>query len=301
VRWMLATVTLDCSSMASGYSGWAARIEKAARSLLPASSAATRSRCSSVIQGKPATRTAAILGHSDRVFRMVRDTRTREISGLDGALLAPAALWLIGLGAAANILFTAVYTIEGATRPGYNAWSTAISALSLGPRGWVQQANFIVLGVLTLCAALGWRQALRPGPGASAYPVIKVIEGVGLLMTGIFSTDEGPGYPITTHGQLHNIFSIVTITAVAVNCFVLARRFAWEPRWRWWAPYAAVTGLLTMVFIALYGALGANGGLTGVHERLSPGVASLLGLLGAVKKQSPVLLTSSGRRVVGVR
>ena len=46
-------------------------------------------------------------------------------------------------------LFVAVFSIEGALRPGYNALSTYVSALSLGPRGWIQIANFYLFGLLS--------------------------------------------------------------------------------------------------------------------------------------------------------
>jgi hypothetical protein len=71
----------------------------------------------------------------------------------------------------------------------------------------------------------------------------------------------------------------VSITSLAVGCFVLARRFAREPRWRGWALYSIITGLLTIVFIALFGMSGAHGSIAGIYERLSAGVHSLWSLL----------------------
>ncbi|MBJ7602045.1 MAG: DUF998 domain-containing protein [Candidatus Dormibacteraeota bacterium] len=105
-------------------------------------------------------------------------------SRLDGALLDRTTLMLIAAGTAGGLLFTAVYLVEGATRPGYDAWTDAISALSLGPGGWLQQLNFMVFGVLMLCSALGWRRALTPGIGALAYPVLRGIAGVSLILIG---------------------------------------------------------------------------------------------------------------------
>lgn len=71
-------------------------------------------------------------------------------------------IWLT-VGVAGAVLFTTTYVIEGATRPGYDGWQQAISALSLGPGGWLQQANFVVLGVCTLCMAVAWRTVLTGG------------------------------------------------------------------------------------------------------------------------------------------
>ncbi|HEY5003880.1 MAG TPA: DUF998 domain-containing protein [Ktedonobacteraceae bacterium] len=55
-------------------------------------------------------------------------------------------LWLT-YGVAGIVLFPIIYLIEGATRPSYNAWQQAISALSLGPGGWIQQADFAHFGL----------------------------------------------------------------------------------------------------------------------------------------------------------
>jgi hypothetical protein len=193
---------------------------------------------------------------------------------------------LIACGTFGGILFAAVYLIEGATRPAYDAWQQAISALSLGPGGWVQQVNFIVFGVLAFASAFGWRMALKPGVGATWYPILKGLTGIGLVIDGFFSQDPAVGYPVgaivgapTVHGIIHNLFAFVTITALAVSSFVLARRFAKEPRWRGWALIAALTGILTLAFIALFGATNGHvGSPAGLFERLATGVNSILGL-----------------------
>jgi Protein of unknown function (DUF998) len=202
---------------------------------------------------------------------------------LDGAMLSPATLALIACGTLGGVLFAVVYLIEGATRPGYIAWQQAISALSLGPGGWVQQVNFVIFGVLTLCSAVGWRQALATGAASTWYPTLKGISGLGLIVDGFFSQDPAPGYPVgavvgahSLHGEIHVVVAFVIITAIIVEEFVLAWRFAREPRWRVWAPLAVVTGLLTIVFIALFGASGSHGGIAGLYERLSTGVNSML-------------------------
>jgi hypothetical protein len=212
-------------------------------------------------------------------------TPAKARPSLDGATLSPTTLALIACGTLGGILFATVYLIEGATRPGYVAWQQAISALSLGAGGWMQQVNFVLFGALTLCSVIGWRQALLPGPASLGYPVLKAASGIGLIVDGFFSQDPAPGYPLgavigapTTHGTIHVIFAFVSITAIAIGDFVLAWRFSTEPRWRIWALFAALTGVLTIVFIALFGATGAHGGIAGVYERVATGVNSVFGI-----------------------
>lgn len=208
-------------------------------------------------------------------------------SGLDGsAPVAHATLLLVSASLVGSLLFTTVYLLEGVTRPGYVAYQQAISALSLGPGGWLQRASFIVFGLLVLCSAVGWRRLLRPGVAQVWFPIAQTATGIGLIVDGVVSQDPAPGYPVgatlsapTVGGTIHTLFAVVAITSLAVGCFVLARRFAREPRWRGWALYSVITGLLTIVFIALFGMSGAHGGVSGVYERLAGGVHSLWSLL----------------------
>ena len=206
-------------------------------------------------------------------------------AGLDGGALSARAWLLLAAGTAGGLVFTGVYLAEGATRAGYRALAQPISALSLGPGGWVQQLNFITFGVLVCLSAVGWRAALASGRGALAFPMLRLVAGVGLVMDGLFAQDPSGGYPPgaragvpTVHGQLHTLFAMITITALAAGCFVLARRFAAEPGWRRWAVAAAAAGVVTIVFITAFGAAGGHGGLAGLWERAAGGATSVLTL-----------------------
>jgi hypothetical protein len=212
-------------------------------------------------------------------------TRRMPRAGLAGGALSVWAWLLLAAGTAGGLVFTGVYLAEGATRAGYRALAQPISALSLGPGGWVQQLNFITFGVLVCLSAAGWRAALTPGRGAVAFPVLRVIAGAGLVLDGLFAQDPSGGYPPgaragvpTVHGQVHTLFAMITITALASGCFVLAARFAAEPAWRRWAVFAAAAGVATIVFIAAFGAAGGHGGLAGLWERAAGGATSVLTL-----------------------
>jgi len=121
---------------------------------------------------------------------------------------------------------------------------------------------------------------LAEGAGALAFPVPRVIAGVGPVMDGLFAQDPSGGYPPgaragvpTVHGQVHTLFARITTTALASECFVLARRFAAEPGWRRRAVLAVAAGVATIVFIAAFGAAGGHGGLAGLWERAAGEVA----------------------------
>ncbi len=196
------------------------------------------------------------------------------------------------------VLFIGAFLVEGATRPGYDAWQQPISALSLGPGGWMQAANFIVFGLLLAGFVGGLRVALGRGVGATWAPLLQGVVALGLIVIGLSSQDPALGYPLgtlapttpTLHGLIHLLGTIVIFTARAAWCFVMARRFAQEPHWRGWALYAVATGILLVVFLAAFGVAMAHHGPAGLFERLATIVASLLTLVFAAR-----LVAGTGR------
>lgn len=107
-------------------------------------------------------------------------------SGLGKGLLSPLSFGLVCCGGVGAVLFTATYLLEGITRQGYDAWQQPISALSLGPGGWVQQVNFVVFGILLILSAVGWYRFLTPGKGAIWFPLLQSLSGLGLIGAGLF-------------------------------------------------------------------------------------------------------------------
>ena len=191
---------------------------------------------------------------------------------------------LLGCGVLGSLLFTGTFLAAGATRAGYDPWRQPISALSLGPGGWLQSLNFIAFGVLMGCFALGLRGALAPGTGAKWAPLLQAAVAAGLIIDGIFAQDPGMGYPpgtaavtaASTHGLLHNIGLGLAATTLSARCFVLARRFAREPRWRGWATYSIITGLLFIALLAAFGmANGTPSAPAGLFEKLATIQASI--------------------------
>lgn len=166
---------------------------------------------------------------------------------------------LIAGGAIGPLLFIIVLLIEGATRPGYSAWHDYGSSLSLGDQGWMQIANFLVCGLLTLGFAIGLRQVFRTGRSSVWGPLLLGVFSVALIVAGLFVTDPNLGYPPgtqssgpqTLHGTIHGLAGLITFSSLAAASFVMARRFARDPNWKGWALYSLVTGILVAVsFIA---------------------------------------------------
>jgi hypothetical membrane protein len=196
--------------------------------------------------------------------------------------------YLIACGAIGPLLFIIVFLIEGATRPGYNAWHNYVSSLSLSDQGWMQIANFLICGLLTLCFAVGLRQALGPGKGSVWGPMMLGVFGLALIVAGLFVTDPSLGYPVgthssgpqTLHGIVHGVAGLIAFSSVAIASFVMARRFAGDPNWKGWALYSLVTGVLVVVFFiaaTTASALDENGVLSGSPTGLLQRLAIIAG------------------------
>jgi hypothetical membrane protein len=197
-------------------------------------------------------------------------------AGLGSGALSPLTLGLVGCGGVGALLFTITYAVEGLTRPGYDATQQPISALSLSSSGWVQQVNFVVFGLLLVLSAVGWRRVLTPGRASLGFPLIQGLIGLCMIVVGFFSQDPGPGYPpgavpgaATIHGTIHTVAAYTIFFALAAGCFVLASRFAVEPHWRGWATYSVITGIVILVFFALFPATYGSGPPAGLFERVS--------------------------------
>ena len=147
-------------------------------------------------------------------------------------------------------MFVIAFLVEGATRADYDPFRHPVSSLALGPYGWMQTANFLAAGLLTLAFAFGLRHVLRPPGGSTWGPLLVGAWAVGLIGAGVFVTDPISGYPPGTpdrllrnswHGALHDLFSLLAFAALAAACFVLGRRFARRGE-RGWVFYSVATG-----------------------------------------------------------
>lgn len=174
----------------------------------------------------------------------------------------PARLALL-CGAVAGPLFVLAAAVEGATRAHYDPMRHPVSSLALGEHGWTQTANFLLAGVLYLAFAAGLRHALTPGRGRLWAPILLALFGVGLLGSGLFTTDPVSGYPPgspasvtdpTTAGTLHDLFALPVFFGLPVLCVILAVRLIGERR----AGLAVYTLVTAVAFLICFFAASAG-------------------------------------------
>ena len=154
-------------------------------------------------------------------------------------------------------LFVAVFTIEGWMRPGYEPLKTFVSALSLGPRGWIQIANFLVFGFLLFVFTRGVAAEFQTGKAARAGLVLLTIISVCYFISGPFVMDPTgtPQNLASVHGTIHGIAGAIVFLLMPISCFVYLRRFSSDPKWRslsWWTLGLGIISAIGMILLTIF-------------------------------------------------
>ena len=142
-------------------------------------------------------------------------------------------------GMIGSALFVVVFTVEGWLRPGYNPLSTYVSALSLGPRGWIQITNFLLFGALLFVFTRGLAAEFPNEKASKGGLILLTIIACCYFLSGPFVMDP-TGTPLaqsTFHGNLHGILGAIVFLLMPISCFVYLRRFRTDPKWqalKWW-------------------------------------------------------------------
>jgi hypothetical membrane protein len=161
---------------------------------------------------------------------------------------------LLLCGIVAGPVFVAAGLLQSFTIPGFDLTHHYLSQLSSGELGWIQVANFVIAGLLTIAAAAGVRRALRGGTLGNVGPVLLAGFGVGLVAAGVFVADPALGFPPGTpegipdhqswHSVLHGVSAIVSFVFLVGACLTLGYRFARQREWGW-AVYSVATGIVS--------------------------------------------------------
>lgn len=182
---------------------------------------------------------------------------------------------LLTCGILAGPIYIALSLFQMAIREGFDIRRHSLSLLSNGELGWIQIANFLISGLLTIAGAVGMRQAMRIGRGGAWGPALLGLYGLGLVGAAFFSADPALGFPPGTpadanaigwHGLLHFICGGIGFAGLIAACMIFARRFAAAGE-RGWAIYSVATGVL--FFAAFAGIASGSKG-----ELVSPAFAS---------------------------
>jgi Protein of unknown function (DUF998) len=152
-------------------------------------------------------------------------------------------------GVIAPLLFVAIFTLEGCLRIGYKPLGMYVSELALGPRGWIQNINFIVFGflffVFTRCIAAVFQNGKASRWGIILLTIIAICYlGFGFLVMDPLAT---PHNEITFHGLLHFLMGEIVLVLMPVSCFVFLQRFRGDANWRFLQWWTLVLGIIIAI------------------------------------------------------
>jgi Protein of unknown function (DUF998) len=163
---------------------------------------------------------------------------------------------LLGYGVLAGPFYLVVSLVQAVTRQGFDLAHDDWSLLANGSLGWLQIANLVLSGLMTIAAAVGMRRSLRGTAGGTWGPRLITGYGVGLVLAGVFVADPMNGFPVgappgrpastSWHAMLHLVTGGLGFLCLIAACLVFARRFAGQHR-RGWAGYSVLSGVLFLV------------------------------------------------------
>lgn len=167
---------------------------------------------------------------------------------------------LLGYGVIAGPIYVGVAAAQMFTRDGYDPTRHVVSQLSNGDLGWIQVANFLVTGAMTIAAAVGVRRALGSGRQSGWAAGLLGAYGLGVFCAGIFRADPSDGFPpgtppwtgeVSWHGLTHFAVAGLGFVCLVAACMVMGAWFVRtsETGWAW---YSRITGgVFALSFIAL--------------------------------------------------
>lgn len=173
-------------------------------------------------------------------------------------------------GVLGPIIFVMVFTIAGWLRPGYSAGEEAVSDLGVGPQAWIQNANFVLFGLLLLAYAVGFARIMDDVLGRRRSRIgalLIALTGIGITASAVF-----PAAP-PTEGLHFLLGFLLAFGSATVTAFYVGRKLrgvaGWDKlgRYSFWTGIGAI-GLVVLSFVALNPASPLEeAGMGGVIER----------------------------------
>ncbi len=133
-------------------------------------------------------------------------------------------------------------------------FSNYVSALSLGPRGWVQITNFMVSGIFMLVFSRGVSIVFRNENRSQAGPVLLGIVSAGMFISGPFVMDPAGTLPAqaSLHGLVHGITGSIVFLLFPTSCLVCYRAMRTRPHRKAFATWTLIIGILLATTLIIF-------------------------------------------------
>jgi hypothetical membrane protein len=157
-------------------------------------------------------------------------------------------------GIAGPITFAVVALVHSLLRQDHSLVAHPISALAAGPSGWLQNANFLLFGLLMIAYAIGLHLGVRPSRAGVVGAAFLMLSGVGLMWGGVFPATDATG-AFDGDRLLHIPGFVMTFLGGGIGLIAMSRRMARDPRWEDLATYALLSGIAMLALIVAGGGL----------------------------------------------
>lgn len=148
-------------------------------------------------------------------------------------------------------VFAVVVLAQDAFRADFDPMRRFISELAIGPLGWIQDANFLLLGGLVVTFALTTAAEFsRERPARIGARLLMVI-GAGIFASGFLVADPYATAPdeLSWHGLMHNLVGgLVVFSLMPVSCYLFLRAFSANNRWAGLRVWTSIAVLVTASF-----------------------------------------------------
>ncbi|MEI6309589.1 MAG: DUF998 domain-containing protein [bacterium] len=146
--------------------------------------------------------------------------------------------WVGLLGPA---LFILIFLVAGWLRPGYDPLRQTVSKLALGPGGWLQTADFLLLALAMAAFALAaWFQLGKEWLSRLGILTLAMV-ALGFFLLAFFPAESG-----TLLGQIHQRITEVVALLFVAGASLMAFSLFRLPDWRRMAWPTLVVALLTL-------------------------------------------------------
>ena len=210
------------------------------------------------------------LKKDDQNFAWPKVLLTRMFSRTHRAYLVSAShngpwlRWAAVAGIIAPVLFTVLILAASLVTPGYNQFSQTISELGqVGqPYALLQDANFVVTGLLIICFVIGLRKSIAPSRDSGVAPVLVLAYPIAFVLVGTIIPLPSP-----FHVPAGVLGFFVTLVGMIIASWPMRRDGSWHRL----SPFTLITGIVSVGGFLVYGFLQSQGLLTnwlGLVQRL---------------------------------
>jgi hypothetical membrane protein len=166
-----------------------------------------------------------------------------------GPLVRRSARWGGAMLLVGSVQFVAAMAVVQLKYPGYSDTGNYVSDLgsSMSPWAWLFNDSIRLLGLLGILGTLLIRTAFASKTTTHVGLGALVVAELGAIAVGTFP--EGSSWPFA---GVHSAVSLITFVGSAVGLLFLALAMSRDTRWQGLRAYTFLSGVLTLVAIALF-------------------------------------------------